>query len=392
MHILVISDNYFPLLKDKVLGGAERVLDSVNKVFIKCGHQVTVISPNGSDLEGVTHLPIGEFSKQHYLNQGMKPPRNLNDFSIEAIKLALKTQPVDVIFNHHKQPRVINWLANEKKDGLLRDIPIISWIHNPPIFGLMTMNTNEAYANLKDAGGLNLAVSGWCERMNNAAQSRDCCDDYLISQIAHEKFTVVEPEFSNLTLGRFVDIKNIHLGMDVALATDGRVIGYTENKEDKYYKSTIEARELLLKEQGKLYQGISYAETMDLMSKAGVFIQTSHIETSSCTQFEAAQRGVPQVILTKGNGHGSFEGSFMTGLNEWYEVVNTYRKFSDSIPPMIIDAIKKLENRTSDLGSRQLLADAIYNSYNEERFYERFLEVTHAHIEKMSGNFFRGLD
>ena len=376
MNILVISDNYVPLLVDKVLGGAERVLMNINKALVNDDYnKITIIAPADSKVgPEYGFMSNGDYSKQFYFDRELTPPRNLNALTNSTIDYALEQGDFDLILNHHKQPSVINHLAN---NVVKLGIPIISWIHNAPIFGMLSVNTNNAYANLKDAGGLNLAVSGWCMKVNNGGE-RECVNDVLISQIADKRLTAVMPEFNNLTLGRFVNIKNIHIGMDVAISqldspTGGRVIGYSENKNDPYYITTIKAREDRLREAGRLYQGITYSETMDLMSKTGVFIQTSHVETSSCTQFEAAQRGVPQVIVVKKPGyHGSLEYSFMEGLTDFYKEVNTFRRQSSSIPSLLTTAIEELNDVAYNLNKRQELADYIYDNYNEKKFLARF--------------------
>lgn len=362
LNILVIADNYVPLLKDKVMGGAERVLMEQVDVLEKFGHDIIVICPKDSNLNSM--WSIDEFSKNYYLKDGVKPPRNLNQLTIKAIDALtqMDTKP-DLIINHHKQASVIKHLAT-----LAGKFKIVSHIHNAPIFGMLSVATNNAYLELARAGGINLGVSGWCTRVNNQ-MTPHCVTDTLIMQIARERFQVKEPTIQSIAISRFVDIKNLHWYASLLKEekVTGNLVGYVEDQNDKYWNSTLKD---LVQNQPFWKSDLNYQQTMDLLASSLVYVQTCHLETSSCTQFEAAQRGVPSIVCTKRNGHGSFEGSFLPELA--YLEVDTYRLGWDRISS---ELNKVIEGVPFNLEARQSLADYIYDNFNEEKWMENFEAV-----------------
>lgn len=369
MRILVTCDNYIPCSETKAAGGAEKVLMSTCKVLKRMGHDVHIMCPDESDIPSYTHIKLGSKSKQAYVNEGEKPPRTLNKMAVSAIQSACASYDYDLILNHHKQPAVIKHLAT------LKQIPRISYVHNAAIFGLFSLGANEAYKEFSESGGYCCAVSEWAKHNNNASVE-GCCDDVHIIQIAHEHKIALEPEYNVMSVNRFVDWKNPHFAPHLMNRTkNGILIGYAEDVEDKYYQGAM--LPALALDGYTHVKTTTTSEVQEYMAKSAIFLQTSHLETSSCTQFEASQVGTPSLIVTKNDEgyHGSTQGSFLTGLEDYYRVVNTYRKRLNGAIDLLEKAYNEFIEFASDVSNRQKLADAIYDNFNEEVWYDSFIDM-----------------
>lgn len=364
MKILMIGDGYVPITDTKVFGGAEKVTLDMAYALKNAGHEVIMSLPSDSELSDFKVLEWDTPSKLVFQDKGEKPPRNINQKAKDAIDSALQNYSFDLIINHNKQPSVIRHVAD-------KNLPKLAYIHNGPQFGLLSVNTNEAYKYFSQHNGYTLGVSGWCKRMNNSCV-KDCCDDVNIIQIAKEKFEAVTPIYPNMTIGRFINWKNIHWGVWLAAETGGVVAGYSEKEDDPYYVATIKDK---LSEVKHYYNRAPFKQIMGLLAQTEFFIQTSCMETSGCTQFEAAQRGVPSIVCTKRNKHASYEESYLPefdGENPFYVEVDTYRKSLSGAVDSIKKAIEENHERMIKMENREYIANYIYNNFNERIWYDKF--------------------
>lgn len=359
MKILLISDNYVPLVDNKRYGGAESVLMEMATALKTQGHQVSIMAPKDSSLTGFELIPIKTESKQFYQSQGLTPPRGLNWDVCEKLKEVKDN--FDLIINHHKQPFVINWLANNCKK------PCISIAHNlVSLGGIAGIQTYEAYKRQREARHLVLTVSGFAYEMGNATVPGSV-DDYMTFMIAHERFRVRKDNGRPIQIGAFAPNKATNVGPWVfnQLPQGGDVVGYVFNGQEDYFNSFKEVFE----KNSKVvwHNGIPYSEVMELLSTSKVLIQPNAMESASAVCFEASVRGVPSIIFTKGKGHGAITGSFLT--NAFYVEYNSYNK---RLFNRVINEVSALiESINFSIDQRQALADHIYDNYNLNKYLTR---------------------
>lgn len=383
MKILLINDNYFPILSDKIMGGAERTLIDMATILTENGHEVFMSSSadsspflyvKGKSVSAVQNIAWesnGEpLNSKYYLNENeLSTRRDWRGAVKRSIIYAMEEYGIDLIVSHTKTPSLMKGIMDAR---LEYKIPTIAIIHNLANFGMLSVETNKVFREMRDSNILTVTVSE-ASMINNNGCIPDCCEDYICLQYTEGKEIKVEEERGyNIIFSRITPFKNIPLALLTASYSKYPTKFYTTS-----FSGDMKGKELydlcmtnIKNSNGKieLHLDESHSEIMKVLSGARCQILTSLGESASLTTFESSLLGVPTCLQVK-NDLPLAPHMFMS---DYFSQVNTYRKREDTAAKMIADLV---DNIDTSLEKRVKLSKDTVAKFSKEAYIKDFFRV-----------------
>lgn len=315
MKICIIPPDKEPAYLDRITSGQERVARDNAKFLTELGYNVDYLLFSGSEiLEGFNcrEIPIKPRSLATSKN-----PKRPNPQTTEKRRWIEQHHDEYDLFICHADSTVM--LKELVKCG--RGTHIISFIHNQLAGTMWGIGFNSGQGRARHAGGKIIAVSERCKNhwnrwssghaarfrsgLNNNISRPDLLNssvvfDELVSEIFCPQVATTStnplPGLKPVVLARIAKDKRL----DLAFALGVKFICC---KDDMNYFQKVEKK--LLKEEVVLDR--SWEECMKELATASVLISTCPTESSPISVFEAAERGVPAILVEDRMPHGARE-------------------------------------------------------------------------------------
>ena len=281
MPLTVLSVSY-PLAKVSpgTAGGAEQVLATLDKAFVRGGHRSLVLAPEGSRCRGLlipAQIPSGVLD-----DAAKSEARRLFKQLLERTLFRLS---VDVVHMHGLD------FSEYLPDG---DIPVVVSLHLP-----LEWYAGQALQPRRPNTTL-VCVSSFQARTAAAEAQIDCV---ISNGVELDEFRPARAAANYaLTMGRICPEKGFHFAIDAAeragvkLVLAGSVFEYTEHR--KYFDTTIAPR---LNGRVRFIGPVGGKRKRDLLAGAKCLLIPSQVnETSSLAAMEAMAAGTPVIAWRSG--------------------------------------------------------------------------------------------
>ena len=316
--ILIIPPDQKSSFINRITSGQEKVARDQALLLTQMGHTVTYLTVDGlEDLSilGFTHLRMNDVKPRSFFNSN-RPNPQIAPKKVWCEKIA--KMDFDFIILHSDSTVFAKELC---KLGL--GPKIISFIHNPFAGSMYGIGFNSGQGRVKASGGMIVAVSQRCQQIWNnwhvGMRKRllsgemsvtrpdlinlDLFFDNFIEDVFIPQLSILDnrpielkPTLTGVVLARIAEEKQIH-----------RVFGYdlsfvcSEDNETYYHKILGK----LNKE--NVYLNHSHSDAMQILGRHEFLVSTWANETSGINAFEAAERGLPSILIVDGSTHASEE-------------------------------------------------------------------------------------